>query len=192
MIFKETQKFRQIWLWILLITTALFTTGIFGIGIYRQIFEGQKFGNNPMSDSGLIIVFTLVLLLNVAVLLLFGLSKMTVVIDKTGLEYRFFPFHSSTHHIYWEMIENLKIIKYDPVKDYGGWGVKLNKHGKAYTLSGNKGLLVYLKSGKRILIGTQKDLELTNFLTKFSNSNISPDKRENNKDNGYTKHDSWY
>jgi hypothetical protein len=180
MIFKETQKFRQIWLWVLLIATALFTTGIFAIGIYRQIFEGQKFGNNPMSDNGLIIVSSLVLLINIAVLLLFGISKMTVVIDKTGIEYSFFPFHSGTHHIYWEMIDNFKVIRYDPVKDYGGWGVRFSRKGGAYTVSGNKGLLLYLRSGKRILIGTQRDLELTNFLTKFPNPGNHNDININN------------
>lgn len=167
MIFKETQKFRSIWIWILLTTTGLLTTGVFGIGIYRQIFQGHKFGNHPMSDTGLIIVFSLVLILYIGLFLLFGLSKFTVVIDKIGIEYRFLPFHSRPRLIYWNMIEKYMVIKYDPLKDYGGWGIKHNKHGKAYTLSGDKGLLLYLKSGKRILIGTQKDLELTNFLLKI-------------------------
>jgi hypothetical protein len=141
---------------------------VFGFGIYQQIFEGVKFGNHPASDTGLIIIFCLVLLLNIALFLLFGLSKLTTVIDKTGIEFRFSPFHFRSHFIYWNMIEKYKVIKYDPLKDYGGWGIKKNKHGKAYTLSGDKGMLLYLKSGERILIGTQKDLELTDFLLKIT------------------------
>jgi hypothetical protein len=167
MIFKEIQKFKQPWVWVLLIGTGLITIGVFGFGIYRQIFQGIKFGNHPMSDRGLIIGFCLVLLLNISLFLLFGLSKLTTVIDKIGIEYRFFPFHSSPRLIYWDMIEKYMVIKYDPLKDYGGWGIKYSKHVKAYTLSGDKGLLLYLKSGKRILIGTQKDLELMNFLSKI-------------------------
>jgi hypothetical protein len=167
MIFKEIQKFKQPWVFVLLIATGLITIGIFGFGIYRQIFQGLKFGNHPMSDMGLIIVFCLVLLLNIALFLLFGLAKLTTVIDKVGIEYRFFPFHASSHLIYWNMIEKYTVIKYDPLKDYGGWGIKYNRHGKAYTLSGDKGLLLYLKSGKKILIGTQKDSELMNFLSKI-------------------------
>jgi hypothetical protein len=63
------------------------------------------------------------------------------------------------------MIEKYEVITYDPILDYGGWGIKYNRHGKAYNVSGNKGLQLYLKNGKRILIGTQKESELTNFLT---------------------------
>jgi hypothetical protein len=107
------------------------------------------------------------MILNISLFLLFGLSKLTTVIDKIGIEYRFFPFHSRPRLIYWNMIEKYMVIKYDPLKDYGGWGIKYSKHVKAYTLSGDKGLLLYLKSGKRILIGTQKDLELMNFLSKI-------------------------
>jgi len=128
---------------------------------------GHKFGNNPMSDTGLLIVFFAVLLLNIALFLLFGFARLTTVIDKMGIEYQFQPFHLSPHLIYWNMIEKYMVIKYDPIKDYGGWGIKSNRKGKSYTLSGDKGLLLYLKSGKKILIGTQKDLELKDFLTKI-------------------------
>jgi hypothetical protein len=74
MIFKETQKFKQPWIWITLIVTGLITTGVFGYGFYLQIITGQKFGNNPMSDNGLIITFLLVLILNTALFLFFGFS----------------------------------------------------------------------------------------------------------------------
>jgi hypothetical protein len=167
MIFKETQKFGQPWIWVLLGSVGLLTIGIFGTGIYQQIIMGHKFGNNPMSDTGLIIVFSLVTLLNISIFLLFGFARLTTIIDKMGIEYQFRPFHLSPHLIYWNMIENYKVIKYDPLKDYGGWGIKSNKQGKAYTLSGDKGLLIYLKSGKKIMIGTQKDSELTDFLAKI-------------------------
>jgi len=162
MIFKEKQKIRSIW--ILLTITGLLTTGIFGIGIYQQIFHGHKFGSHPMSDVGLILTFSLVLLLCIGLFLLFRLSNLRVVIDKIGIEYRFLPFHTRPHLIYWNMIEKYEVIKYDAVKEYGGWGIKNRKNGKAYTVSGDKGLLIYLKTGNRILLGTQKELELKNFL----------------------------
>jgi hypothetical protein len=167
MIFKETQKFTQIWIWFLLAGVGLITIGVFGFGVYKQIFLGQKYGNNPMSDTGLIITFCFVLLVNISLFLLFGLARMTTVIDKMGIRYQFTPFHLTPRFIYWNMIEKYEVVKYDPIKDYGGWGIKINKHGKAYTFSGINGLLIHLKSGKRILLGTQKDSELTAFLSKI-------------------------
>jgi hypothetical protein len=71
--FKEIQKFREPWIWVGLVATGLITTGIFGAGIYIQICRGQKFGNNPMSDRGLMLVFILTLLLFIALILLFDL-----------------------------------------------------------------------------------------------------------------------
>jgi hypothetical protein len=167
MIFKETQRFNQVWLWLILVVTGLTVNGSFGYGIWLQIFKGQKFGNNPMSDNGLILTFVLVLILYTCLFLLFALLKLTTTIDKAGIEYRFSPFHKSSRFIYWNMIEKCEVLTYYPVKDYGGWGIKSNKQGKAYSVSGDKGLLIYLKSGKRILIGTQKEPELKNFLEKI-------------------------
>lgn len=51
--------------------------------------------------------------------------------------------------------------------EYGGWGVRFGKGGKAFNVSGNRGLKLYLKSGRSLLIGTQKDKELIAFLSEL-------------------------
>ena len=48
--FKEKQRFSQWWLWLIIIGLG----NIPVIGIYKQLILGEKFGNNPMSDLGLI------------------------------------------------------------------------------------------------------------------------------------------
>jgi hypothetical protein len=165
MIFKETQKFKQPWIWAVLIITGTFTIGEFGFGLYKQILHGQKFGNNPMSDNGLIFTFILVLILFFSLFFLFFTARLTTVIDKMGIKYKFSPFHAKSRMIYWNMIQKHEVKTYDPLAEYGGWGIKSNKSGKAYNVSGNKGLIIYLKTGKTVLIGTQKEKELTDFLS---------------------------
>jgi hypothetical protein len=167
MIFKETQKFTQTWLWIIIIFSGLFTIGLMGLGIYQQIIRGHKFGTNPSSDQGLIIGFTLILLLFVSVAILFRSASLTTFIDDNGITYKFFPFHFRDQQIGWEEIERYEVVKYAPLLEFGGWGIRFNWKGKAFNVSGNKGLRIYLKSGKMILIGTQRDKELTDFLTKL-------------------------
>lgn len=167
MIFKEIQKFKQLWIWIILLTAGLICAGTFGYGFYIQIIQGQKFGNKPMSDNELIIVFISVIILFVLIFLLIGFAKLTTVIDKNGIEYRFFPLHFRTHRIEWNSVEKYEVIKYHPIRDYGGWGIRYGRKGKAYNVSGNIGLQLYLKSGKNILIGTQKEKELIEFLLKI-------------------------
>ena len=167
MIYKEIQKFKQPWIWFGLIISGQLIMGFFGLGFYKQIIQGQRFGNNPMSDSGLIISFILILLLFILITLFFGLAKLTTVIDKNGIKYRFFPFHLKFQSINWDKIERFTVVTYHPIGDYGGWGIRYSKNGKAYNVAGDKGLHIQLKTGKTLLIGTQKDIELDNFLSKL-------------------------
>ena len=103
-IFKETQKFNQPMIWVGMIFIGLIMTSIFGFGIYRQIFQGVPFGNNPMSDNGLIITFVLTILLFICLVLLFRFARLSTIIDQRGIEYRFFPFQLKYHKINWDEI----------------------------------------------------------------------------------------
>ena len=164
MIYKEIQKFRQPWIWILLITSGLLISLVFGVGIEKQIMHGQKFGNHPMSDPGLIIMFVSVMLLFVVLALLFGFAKLTTLIDDRGVAFRFFPFQFKFRRVDWSMLESSEVITYNPVRDYGGWGIRSSSRGKAYNVSGDKGLQLRLKNGKNILIGTQNPKKLNDCL----------------------------
>ncbi len=77
---------------------------------------------------------------------------------------KFIPFHNTPRLIDWNEIEKLEVVKYDPIGDYGGWGIKSKKGKKAYNVSGDIGLKLYLKNGKNILIGTQCEEELREYL----------------------------
>ena len=150
-----------------MIVSGFMSVGLFCAGFYKQIIQGQEFGSNPMSDSGMIIGFILDLILFTSLFLLFGFAKLTMVIDDKGITYRFFPFHFKNRLILWDEIMRYEVIKYNPILDYGGWGVRIGGRGKAYNVSGNMGLLLYLKSGRPLLIGTQKSKELIDFLSKL-------------------------
>jgi len=167
MIYREDQKFNEPVIWIGLIVSGLVVIGIFGFGFYRQIIQGLPFGNNPMSDNGLIVSFGLVILLFLLVFLLFGFARLTTLINRAGIAYKFFPFHFKYQQISWDKIEKFDVIAYKPLRDYGGWGIRIGKKGKAYNVSGDIGLQLQLKSGKSILIGTQKAVELSDFLSKL-------------------------
>ena len=164
MIFEETQHFRQQWLWIILIITSLLPIGIFGSGIYFQIIKGRPFGTNPMSDTQLIIFSIFVFGLMGGTLLLFGSLHLKTIIDEAGISYKFFPFQTRFRFIPWDEIESYEVVKYSPIKEYGGWGIRFGKEGRAYNVSGDRGLKIQMKNGKKILIGTRKEDELKNFL----------------------------
>ncbi|TEW77202.1 hypothetical protein E2488_04665 [Gramella jeungdoensis] len=63
----------------------------------------------------------------------------------------------------WSNISECYIRNYNPISEFGGWGIKSSFRrdtGKAYTIKGSIGLQLKLKNGKKILIGTQKNEEI--------------------------------
>jgi hypothetical protein len=57
------------------------------------------------------------------------------------------------------------------MKEFSGWGVKGNNLEQSYTVSGDEGLEITLKSGgKKILIGTQERAQMQSVLNKYLQS----------------------
>jgi len=162
--FRESQKFSQVWILLPFSLIGSVVIFIFGFGIYKQIICKIPFGNNPLSDHGLIITSLLILLLFVTLFLLFVSAHLEYRINEKGIEYRFFPFHMNSRRIQWSDIANFEIIKYNPLSDFGGWGIRYGKKSILYSVKGNKGLSISLKSGKNIIIGINKVSELEEYL----------------------------
>ena len=57
-------------------------------------------------------------------------------------------------------IASAEVCAYRPIRDYGGWGVRWGAGGIAYNARGNRGVQLVLKTGKRVLIGSQRPEEL--------------------------------
>lgn len=154
MLFKEEQRFNQWWLWLILIGINL----IPAYGIYQQIFKGQAFGNHPLSDTGLIVLQIFLLLF----LWAFRQLRLKTLINEEYIAFKFFPFADKT--ILWSEVKSARIVDYGFV---GGWGVRLtSKYGTVYNTSGQMGLLLELKKGKKICIGTQRPEELSRLIEK--------------------------
>lgn len=153
-LFTERQKFKQWWLWLIL----LGTNGLMLFGVYRQVIGGQPFGDIPTSDTGLLIITGFTLLLT----LLFMNFRLDTMIKADGIYVRFFPFHLQFRHYPWDKIKQTVVKPYRPITDYGGWGLRfgLFAKGKALNVSGNIGLQLEFTDGKRLLIGTNKPGEL--------------------------------
>ena len=119
------------------------------------------FANNEGMDN--ISRFTLIIssIILVGITFLLFRIKLVTRIREDGIYYRFFPFHLKEKSILKEDIKSFEVRKYKPIAEYGGWGVRKSiRRGSAYNVSGNMGLQLYLKSGRKLLIGTQKAGEI--------------------------------
>lgn len=160
-LFKEKQRFRQWWIFLILIGMD----GLFLFGVFTQVMGGQPFGDKPMSDTGLLTITGFLLLLT----LLFISSRLDTIIREDGIYVRFFPFHLKFKYFPWENLAKTYVRSYSPIAEYGGWGLRLGIFGKgrAYNVSGNKGLQLEFSDGKRLLIGTRKPDELKKALDRI-------------------------
>lgn len=159
-IFSENQKFRQLWLWFVIVSAA----GLTFYSFIYQIVLGKNFSNSPISNSKLILT---VLLSGLSLPLFFFLTELRTRVTEEGLYVKFFPFHLKWLFISVDDIENFKKIKYRPVLEYGGWGIRIGVNKKAYNVSGNKGIELTLSNGKRLLIGTQRPGEFESAMQKM-------------------------
>jgi hypothetical protein len=153
-LFSESQQIRQGWIWLIL----LGINGLFIFAIFRQIIGGQPFGNNPMSNTGLLVGMALSILFTI----IMANFRLDTLIKKDGIYVRFFPFHLRFKKYPWESLTKSFVKEYSPITEYGGWGLRYGffGKGKAFSISGNKGLQLEDKDNKKLLIGTQKPKEL--------------------------------
>lgn len=159
-LFKEVQKFRQTWLWVLLIVVFLQGTILLGRGIFQQLVLNKPWGKTPMSDSMLVAIGIVYVIIVITIPGIFYIAKLMTEVRRDGLYFRFIPFHRSYHAIPFEAFKTYESCTYRPVRDYGGYGIHRGLKGKAYNVSGNRGIRLELIDGKRILIGSQMPEEL--------------------------------
>ena len=141
-LFEEEQKFNQWWLWVILLSFPIISVG-------------------PFDDNEINVYYVLI---GLAIPLLFYLFELRIKVNEDGFYYQFFPFHLKFYAIKMDEIESFKAMEYSPLKEYGGWGIKYGFKGKAYNVSGNKGVKIFLKNGANIMFGSQKHKELAKVL----------------------------
>ena len=150
--FTETQKIKKIWLFLVL-----------GICILMGSVMGYLVVLNHF-DTPLLLGFILLAGIEFFLVFAFLVARLDTEMSTAGIRFRLFPL--GWRVIEWQEIQHIEVREYDPLDEYGGWGIRISGAGSAYALSGNTGIQLDLKNGKKILIGTRKADEATTFLRK--------------------------
>lgn len=153
-VFEETQRFRQTWLWVLLLGVP---------AVAATFFVGHLVAE---PDKAAILAGPAVFFFGTwaAVLALLTMLKLTVTIDDQHLHVRFWPLMSKDIPL--ADIAQFETRTYRPILEYGGWGLRYSWKGTAYNVSGNRGVQLVLANGKRILIGSQRPEELADAIAR--------------------------
>lgn len=159
-VFTEAQRFTQWWLSVILIA-------VFAVVLVTSYNSYQEIAKDSNAALGLIAsnIITALVIFSI-----YGL-KLKTKINEQGIFYGFWPFHLKMKNIAWIQIEKIYVREYNPILEYGGWGYKFsfNKHGKAYTTKGNIGIQIEFKDGKKMLLGTQKKVEVESIINTYKN-----------------------
>jgi len=146
-IYREEQRFRQVWIGLLLAVLV----GVVWWGFVQQIVLGKAFGDNPAPD---VVMWIIWVIFGIGFPLFFYYLRLVVEVRSDGIHIRYFPIYSRT--IAFKDIKSYAVRQYRPILDYGGWGIRWSSKGTAYNVSGNRGVMLELADGKRILIGSQE------------------------------------
>ncbi|GAA0246765.1 hypothetical protein ACFFQF_05680 [Haladaptatus pallidirubidus] len=160
--FREAQRFRQGWLWALLI----FSTIPVGLLVFVvTINEADGFTRDALTTLATVTVAL------IAPLILFHRAELVTEVREDGLYCKFFPFHLRFRRIPFSEITRFERVSYSPMRDYGGWGIRFglslslrgiswDEKGAAYIVSGNEGVRIERKGERPLLVGSQRADEL--------------------------------
>jgi hypothetical protein len=152
-LFREQQRFTQVWLWLVMAAIS----GVYIWGFVQQVLFKRPWGDNPTSDLSLAV---LVLVMAGGLPLFMYSCRLVTEVCADALYVRFIPFHLHRVRIDYATITACQAVKYNPLLDYGGWGLRYGRNGTAYNISGNLGVRLEFVSGQPLLIGTRQPLEL--------------------------------
>jgi len=153
--YHEEQRMDKPWLWLIF---SLVSALIFSYGLYQQLVLKKPWGENPLNDKGLIFVSVAVTLIFVIVYCVYKSAKMTVDITDRGIVLHYKPYIKNEIIFRFEEIESYHKKEYSLIKDVGGRGIKKRPLHKltSYTVSGRKSVFLKMKSGRKVIIGTQR------------------------------------
>jgi len=154
--FREEQRFKQPWLWALVLLAAGLAWFVFVYELFRSLSPDAEVNDFWIT----VLVWAFV---GLGLPALFFFNRLVVEVRGDGLYFRYHPYHRRTHRIGWEEIKTAEARTYYPIREYGGWGMRgawRKGVGKAYNVFGNRGLQLGLINGNRILFGSQQADEL--------------------------------
>lgn len=167
--FFEKQYLKRGWMFKAGMIVVIMGVILLAFGLFMQLYFGKPFGSKSLSDTQLIIFTILMLCIIIPIPIMMYKSSLITKINKSGISLRYPPFQNRYLIFPFSEISSCEVRQYNPMKEYGGWGVRYNfkTKEKAYNVCGNMGIQLYLKNGKKVLIGTQKPDEAKAALNKL-------------------------
>lgn len=106
------------------------------------------------------IIFTVLMLLTCNLMFMRTTVTNAEIVITFGLLFPLYVRHISVHDI-----AEVEPVRYEPLQDYGGWGIRGWGKRRALNARGDLGMLITLRDETKILIGSQQPQEFTDATT---------------------------
>jgi hypothetical protein len=150
--FREVQYIRHVW-WVMLLVLGV--AALMWWGFVQQILLGAPWGKNPSPDW---LMWILWLIIGIGFPLAFYWMRLIVEVLDDKVTIRYVPLVRNEFLL--DEIEGVEARTYQPIREYGGWGIRGLSSKRAYNVSGDKGVELTLADGRKVMIGSQRAEEL--------------------------------
>ena len=131
------------------------------LGAIQQLFYGVPWGNDPGSDG---LMWFLLLVFGMLFPAFLPTINMTTTVTDT-VNIRYFPIMNKPRRIARQEVVAYGLVRYSPISECGGWGIKGTAAHRAYSVSGNRGVRMTFANGNTVLIGSQDPEQLHTAIT---------------------------
>jgi hypothetical protein len=150
-LFHEEQSLRQPRL---LILTAIPPVAMLLLAIW-QVGLGHPWGKQPMSNAGIVgwtIFLWLIYFRLITIKLVTDVLPNELSVAMRGLW--------RSYRVSLDAVRSIRAVTFDPVRDWGGYGVRSTSRGKAYIARGNQAVELELKKEGVVLVSSNRPAEL--------------------------------
>jgi hypothetical protein len=167
-LFQEVQRFRQSWIWAMMAVSVAVVVAL----LLAKVLSLPGPQGADARVTSMIILGVLCIAVAISAMIM-RIAALNTEVRADGLYVKFFPFHWSFQRIPLENLKGIAVTTYRPILDYGGWGIRYGIAGKAYNVSGNRGVKLTFFKGRSLLIGSQQPEELAEALEAFRSQTSS-------------------
>lgn len=153
-LYYECQSYKPVGPWTTIVPSSLFLIVYPAYSLYKLISESVNINDDSVSADTMMLIGPLMIAVGMAMLWMYYAARLETIVTNEAVYYRFYPFNMDYNIKTPEQIKSFEMVKYNPLIDYGGWGIRYNEKGKAFNVSGDKGVQFTL-SDRALLIGTQ-------------------------------------
>jgi hypothetical protein len=116
-----------------------------------------------------ILLLAILPVIGIAVLLT---GHVATEVDGRTIKVEVWPIQLSPVELAIDDLASVEARDYDPLREFGGWGVRNGRRGAAYNAYGSRGVQLVLTGGRRVLVGSQRADELADVIRRVQGSHL--------------------